>query len=603
MIGNKKKVWIFTFEYAGIAKVGGLGEVPANQAKNLVEQFNITVFLPSHGQLERLKKTKEIIRIPFNCVGQLDLSLFGINEPISSYEVSFYKVKLNGIDIILVSGGNSFARKYLDDKIVYNPDTFAGKLCLFSIGMRCLIEYLIDHKEDLPDIVHMHDFHVVIPFIGIKQELIKHGLDVASIITIHLLTWPRYNFDFYYACGIDDTPIKVFMKEGFKLMSFKEIFALCEDIKGPHPPTVEKIGAVISDLVTTVSQSYLNSDIIPNLGRDLIEFKSNFIWDGCDWEYDDIWQTIFNTLGAEMRQVLNISNESTITRKDMKKYLLNYKIGHLSQSPLISSENVINVIEGISEGNPYIKNGNVKSFSETGPLLITTGRISKQKGFETILEAIPKVIRVVPEAKFLLLLLPTDYSLNEIRTYANYIKLYPENLRIIFGLAAEIFYLAHIAADVYCALSRWEPFGIIALEAMSSKLPIIATKVGGLQESVIDIRLDLENGTGMSIEKDNTSQFADALISLFLLAEISEKVKNGMSIYDPEIMLLVNQIPDQISKSQVLIEPNYYDKIKENCYRQVNNNFRWHIVSKKLIDLYNEVMNLHQNAKKDINFE
>ena len=603
MISNKKKVWIFTFEYAGIAKVGGLGEVPANQAKNLIEQFDLTVFLPSHGQLERLKKTKEIIRLPFNCVGQLDLSLFGINEPISSYEVSFYRVKLNGVDIILLSGGNSFARKYLDDKIVYNPDTLAGKLCLFSIGMRCLIEYLIDHKKDLPDIVHMHDFHVVIPFIGIKQELIKNGLDVASIITIHLLTWPRYNIDFYYACGIDETPIKILMKEGFKLMSFKEIFALCEDIKGSHPPTVEKIGAVISDLVTTVSQSYLNSDIIPNLGRDLIEFKSNFIWDGCDWEYDDIWQKIFNTLGAEMCHVLKIPNESKITRKDMKKYLLNYKIGHLSQSPLISSENVINVIEGISEGNPYIKNGNVKSFSETGPLLITTGRISEQKGFETILEAIPKVTRVIPEAKFLLLLLPTDYSLNEIRTYANYIKLYPENLRIIFGLAAEIFYLAHIAADVYCALSRWEPFGIIVLEAMSSKLPIIATKVGGLQESVIDISVDLKNGTGMLIEKDNTSQFADALISLFLLAEISEKVKNGMSIYDPETMLLVNEIPDQILKSQVLIEPNYYDKIKENSYRQVNNNFRWHIVSKKLVDLYDKVMNLHQNAKKDINFE
>jgi starch synthase len=603
LIGNKKKVWIFTFEYAGIAKVGGLGEVPANQAKNLVDQFDLTVFIPSHGQLERLEKSIEVSRLPFNCIGQLDLSPFGINEPVSSYEVSFYKLKLNGVNIVILSGENTFTRKYLDDEIVYNPDTFAGKLCLYSIGMRCFIEYLIDHKKDLPKFVHMHDFHVVIPFIGIKQELIKNGLDTSSIITIHLLTWPRYNIDFYFACGIDDTPIKILMVDGFKSMSIMEIFTLCKDEGKNHPPTVEKIGALVSDLVTTVSQSYLRSDIIPNLGRNLIEFKSNFIWDGCDWEYNEIYQRVFNTLGAEMHQVLSIPNESTITRKDMKKYLINYKIGHLSQSPLISSEKVIDVIEGISEGNPYIKNGKVKSFSETGPLLITTGRISKQKGFETILEAIPKVTRVIPEAKFLLLLLPTDYSLNEIKTYANYIKLYPENLRIIFGLAAEIFYLAHIAADVYCALSRWEPFGIIALEAMSSKLPIIATKVGGLQESIIDIRVDLKNGTGMLIEKDNTSQFADALISLFLLAEISEKVKNGMSIYDPEIMLLVNEIPDQILKSQVLIEPNYYDKIKENCYRQVNNNFRWHIVSKKLVDLYNKVMNLHQNAKKDINFE
>ncbi|MFX1392298.1 MAG: glycogen/starch synthase [Promethearchaeota archaeon] len=601
MIGNKKKVWIFTFEYAGIIKVGGLSEVPANQAKNLLDKFDITVFLPSHGQLEDLKKKTEIIRLPFNCVGQLDLSLLGINEPVSCYEVAFYNLKLNGVNIILLSGENSFTRKYLDDKIVYNPDTFAGKLCLFSIGMRCYIEYLIDHrKEDLPDIVHMHDYHVVIPFIGIKQELVKNGFDVASIITFHLLTWPRYNFDFYYACGIDDTPIKILIEGESKLMSIKDIFTLCEDIRSDsanhYPPTVEKIGAIISDQVTTVSESYLKSDIIPNLGRDLIVFKSDFIWDGCDWEYDEIYQTAINIFGAEIRQVLNLPNESRITKKDMKKYLINFKIGNLSQSPLISSEKVVNVIEGISDGNPYMKNGNVKPFSESGPLLISTGRISKQKGFETILDAIPKVTRVIPEAKFLLLLLPTDYSLNEIRSYAEYIKLYPENLRIIFGLAAEILYLAHIAADVYGVLSRWEPFGIIALEAMSSKLPIIATKVGGLQETVIDVRVDLENGTGMLIEKDNTSQFADASVSLFLLAQISEKFKAGMSIYDPEIMILVNAIPDQLLKSQVLIEPNYYDKIKENCYRQVNNNFRWPIVSKKLVDLYSKLINLHSTS-------
>ena len=55
MTKEKEKVWIFTFEYAGIAKVGGLGEVPANQAKYLVDKFDVTVFIPSHGQIERLK--------------------------------------------------------------------------------------------------------------------------------------------------------------------------------------------------------------------------------------------------------------------------------------------------------------------------------------------------------------------------------------------------------------------------------------------------------------------------------------------------------------------------------------------------------------------
>ncbi|GAJ13728.1 unnamed protein product, partial [marine sediment metagenome] len=149
--------------------------------------------------------------------------------------------------------------------------------------------------------------------------------------------------------------------------------------------------------------------------------------------------------------------------KEMRKFLLEYKIGNLSQSPLINSKSVLDTINEISNGNPFIKNGNIKAFSESGPLVLTTGRVSPQKGFEIIFEAIPEVLKAVHNAKFLFLILPTDYSLNEIKSYAHYVKQYPENIRIIFGVASDIFYLAHISADVYCALSRWEPFGIMAL--------------------------------------------------------------------------------------------------------------------------------------------
>jgi starch synthase len=596
LITDKQKVWIFTFEYAGIVKVGGLGEVPANQAKNLTDKFDITVFIPSHGQIERLKKTTELEKLPFNSVGLLDPFQIGINELESSYNISFYRCKINNVEIILISGENAFTSKFLDDKIVYNPETILGKICLYSIGLRSYIEYLIDHqKEKLPDIVHMHDYHVVIPFIGMKQILTKYGLDVNSIITLHLLTWPRQQIEFYKVCGIDDTPFSVILRDGHKTLTLGEIFTLCEDPRGPdedyYPPTVEKIGAIVSDLVTTVSKSYLETDVIPNLGGNLIEFKTDFIWDGCDWEYDDIFQAVLRNNESEIRTTLNISSDIDITRAHMKEYLLTYKMSHLSQSPLINSTKILDAINEISNGNPFIKNGNIKAFIESGPLVIATGRISRQKGFENIFKAIPGILGVIPNAKFLLLILPTDYSLSEIKTYAEYVKQYPENLRIIFGVAANIFQLAHIAADVYCALSRWEPFGIIALEAMAVKLPIIATKVGGLQESIIDIRTDPEFGTGILIEKDDISQFASALISLFRLVEIKEKVKGTGSLYEAETLQLVNSIPDEIIKSRALLDANYIDKIRENSYNRVKFNFRWNIVSKKLVDLYKRISN------------
>lgn len=591
---KKDNIWIFTFEYAGIVKVGGLGEVPANQAKHLTKDYEITVFIPSHGSLK--KDLIEWEKLPFNCVGQIEPMEFGIYEPEVTYNISFYKTKINDVNIILLNGENPFTSKVLNDKIVYNPDTLSGKICLFSIGMRCYIEFLIDtHKENLPNIIHIHDYHAVIPFIGIKQILAKNGLDVSSIITIHLLTWPRYPISFYRKCGIDQTPINVYLKEGHKLLTINDIFSICEKFsEGFQSPTVELIGAFINDLVTTVSQSYLKSDIIPNCGKELIEFKSNFIWDGCDWNYEEIFQHVLRNHEKEIREVLHIPFEKDLVISNMKQYLLTHKISHLDRSPLIHSSKVLDVIQEISNGNEFVRNGYIKAFDESGPLVITTGRISRQKGFETIFEAIPEVVNIIPNIKFLFLILPTDYSLEEIRSYAQYVKKYPNNLRIIFGVASDIFYLAHISADVYCALSRWEPFGIIALEAMSSKLPVIATKVGGFQESIIDLRNFPEIGTGILVEKDSPSQFAKALISLILLAEISKRAKDKDSVYETKTLQLINKIPDEILKALVLLDPHYFDKIKENCYKRVEKNFRWRIVTEKLKELYSQIRELHR---------
>ena len=591
---KKDNIWIFTFEYAGVAKVGGLGEVPSNQARNLVEKFDITVFIPSHGQLDRLKKEYHVEELPFKCVGQIEPLKLGIKEPECSYSIGFYKFERENVNIILLSGENAFTSAFLDDKTVYNPETFSLKMCLYSIGIRGLIEFYIEESvESLPKIVHLHDYHVVIPFIGMKQILEKHGLDVRSIITIHLLTWPRFDLNFFKACGIDDTPIKVLSKEGFKKINIKEIFLACKEndtfTNNQKNPTVERIGAFISDQVTTVSKSYLYEELIPTLGANLIEYKSDFIWNGCDWSYEVIFNEICNNLGEEMQEFLHVSKQGEISHDAMKKYLLTYKIGNLKESPIIYSKKVLETIKQISQNNPYIKNGNVIPFEESGPLMITTGRISSQKGFETIFEAIPRVIKHVPEAKFLFLLNPTDFSLKEMKEYSEYIKIYPKNVRIIFGVASEVYKFAHLIADVYAALSRWEPFGIIALEAMALKLPVIASRVGGLQESIIDIKTDPINGTGLLIDKDDPFEFAQSLISMLILSEITKRNPDKKG----ENSQRINELSDEVIKFLAINDNEYYDKIKQNCYNRVNNHFRWSKVTIKLALLYERLKNLN----------
>ena len=590
---NKENVWIFTFEYAGVAKLGGLGEVPANQVKNITDQFSISVIMPSHGQIDRLKGLYNWKKYPFNCVGQINTQEIGLEISERSYHISFYEFQMGNAKVILISGENDFTKRFLDDTTIYNPDTFKGKICFFSLGIRCFVEYFIDNKKmELPKIVHLHDYHVVIPFINLKQVLIKNGLDVASIITIHLLTYPKLDLSFFYNCGIDNSPISILLKEGVSFLNLREIFKIASD--NDIIPSVEKVGAIICDIVTTVSQSYLISDIIPNCGKELIDFKADFIWDGCDWDYYEIYKEVMELHGKETRRVLNLPQEDPLNKDNLKKYLLEYKIGHLNHSPLVNSPKVLKTINELSDSDYFIKNGTILPFESYGPLLLTTGRISPQKGFEIIFQSIPAITRIIPNMKFLFLILPTDYSLDEIKVYASYVKQYPNNLRIIFGVASDIFYLAHLAADVYCALSRWEPFGIMALEAMASKLPVIATKVGGLQETIIDIRNSPKIGTGLLIDKDNHRQFTEALISLVKSAEVAHKAKiNDIPITkNNELLNLINQIPDATIKSNILLNPVFYEEIRENCYKRVKNNFSWKIVSQKLVKLYLKLLNI-----------
>ena len=109
---EKTKLWIFTFEYAGIIKVGGLGEVPANQAKHLSNDFEITVFIPAHGQINKLKNNYYVEKLHINCQGKFNPSRLGLNESERSYNIAFYKIKINNTKVILIAGANPFTSNF-----------------------------------------------------------------------------------------------------------------------------------------------------------------------------------------------------------------------------------------------------------------------------------------------------------------------------------------------------------------------------------------------------------------------------------------------------------------------------------------------------------
>ena len=66
--------------------------------------------------------------------------------------------------------------------------------------------------------------------------------------------------------------------------------------------------------------------------------------------------------------------------------------------------------------------------------------------------------------------------------------------------------------------SRQEPFGIVLLEAGLCKLPVVATKVGGIPEIITD------GETGWLVPPGDPTALADAMRAALSFTEQSEKV-------------------------------------------------------------------------------
>jgi glycosyltransferase involved in cell wall biosynthesis len=69
-------------------------------------------------------------------------------------------------------------------------------------------------------------------------------------------------------------------------------------------------------------------------------------------------------------------------------------------------------------------------------------------------------------------------------------------------------------ADVFAHTSRWEGFGIVLLEAMLARLPIVATRASAIPEIVV------EGETGLLAEPGDAAAIARGLDELLAAADL-----------------------------------------------------------------------------------
>jgi glycogen(starch) synthase len=114
-------------------------------------------------------------------------------------------------------------------------------------------------------------------------------------------------------------------------------------------------------------------------------------------------------------------------------------------------------------------------------LVLLVGRLVYEKGFQFALEALPSIIERLPKTRFVVAGSGTHEQ--ELRRQAEELGLM-EHGTFLGWIGDDVLHSLYCIADVCVVPSIYEPFGLVALEAMASSCPCIVADTGGLREVV-----------------------------------------------------------------------------------------------------------------------
>ena len=156
-------------------------------------------------------------------------------------------------------------------------------------------------------------------------------------------------------------------------------------------------------------------------------------------------------------------------------------------------------------------------------LVLLVGRLVYEKGFQLALEALPGLIERVGNVRFLVA--GSGTAEEELREQASRLGL-DEHGTFLGWIGDDVLHSLYRIADLTVVPSIYEPFGLVALEAMASGCPCLVADTGGLREVVPneDVGLRFRSRDPGSLAAMAERLLTDEELRDRLVAEASEHV-------------------------------------------------------------------------------
>ncbi|MEM7331960.1 MAG: glycosyltransferase [Chloroflexota bacterium] len=254
------------------------------------------------------------------------------------------------------------------------------------------------------------------------------------------------------------------------------------------------------------------------------------------WLYDGLITAVEGKIPVVVRLVTalkqiadlqNLTDKDTQLAVNMEEVLLE-RATHLlpnTHATMRKVEEVYNLTVTPSDYSivPYgivpVDDEKIRPFSLQAPpekfTVLYLGRLEKRKGIRDLFQAIPTVLKTVPNAEFIIA--GADNSTRDGfleqhgMDYATYFqKTYPtlaKHVSFLGQVSEEKLHQLYQSCDLFVAPSLYESFGLIYIEAMNYAKPVIGCRAGGIPE-VID-----EGITGKIVDPNAPAQLAEAMIA------------------------------------------------------------------------------------------